>query len=605
MKCVKVKIVPDGEVVEVEEGANLLDVLRMCGTEFLGACGGFGICGKCRVRILSGRTAPPTCVEKKHLSFEELNSGIRLACQVRLTDSIEVAIDELPVEFPSSTSTIFSGVQSLPHVRKRMPKLSSPSMEDQRSYFERLRESLGSHVTPRSPGILQKLSHKMRKNELKLEAVMYGDQILDLRSANKGRMLGVAVDIGTTTIVIRLWDLEKVLEVANRVVVNPQVKWGSDVITRMAEIMKTRETLSHMQNEVLKSIKNLILDMIDEVGIDVSNIYHMMVAGNTVMMHIFLGVCPDGIATAPYVPAFTESLTFDARDCGLGEILPNGIVTLLPCVSAYVGADVVADLLYVKYVTEELGDFILMDMGTNGEVVVKSGDRMLVSSTAAGPAFEGWGISRGMPGVPGAVDRVWYENGELRFTTVGGAKPRGICGSGLLDLMAEALRLNILDSSGRIRDVDELAPEFRKFVGWCEGEKCIKLADNIYVTQRDVRAFQSAKSAIRSCLEVLKAEVKLSDEDVNILYIVGNFGANISVKNAIYVGLLPSISFRRILNLGSVASMGASLVLLNSQMEEELKKMVEKLEPIELMKRKEFRDLFLEYLKMGEGREKV
>lgn len=400
-----------------------------------------------------------------------------------------------------------------------------------------------------------------------------GISVLPEEEKNENSAL-IAFDIGTTTIagyLLNAYD-GKVMAVGSDL--NPQSQYVADVVGRCNYEIKHKD--GHLKRIVRRTMNNLIKKLTKEAGIEVEDVYGISVAGNTVMHHLFLGLELKTLVRAPYSPAMLKKQTFLAKDYDL-SIHPEGILRVLPNVGSFVGADTSAALLVVEY--DKLEELTLMiDIGTNGEIVLGNKDRILACSTAAGPAFEGARIECGMRGANGAIDHAKWEDGELKYTVINDKKPIGICGSGLIDIVSIMLENGTLEPSGRLKD----SPYY--------------ITEEVYITQKDIRELQLAKGAIAAGIEILCEEFGVEEKDIQKVFIAGAFGNYMYPQSASDIGLIPSVLLERITMIGNAAGEGAKLAILDEDEFKRAGQISEKIEFIELAFVPEFQDIFVSEL---------
>lgn len=577
MKVYQVTFQPGDLKVEVEAGSTIMEAIDKAGLDFDFPCGGRGKCGKCRVRVLTGAGAP-TATEEELLTAQEIEAGVRLACNAKVDDHLVV---DLPRQLQHNI-LMASGERTYqiePHMRKIFVEVAEPTLDQQRSDWQRLKEGLAQHGY--QPGqltlpvdLLRRLPETMRRSGHRLTTVMYGHDTAGLEEQDTtGTMLGMAFDIGTTTIVGYLLDLYTGQELSAVSVLNPQTKYGADVISRIAFANRGRDELDKLHTIVLEAMNQLIREAVDQAGTASSQIYSVSIAANTCMHHLFLGISPRQIAVAPYVPAISEPVVAGAGVIGL-DINPAGKVFVLPNIAGFVGADTTAVLLATE-VSQSQDIKLVVDIGTNGEIALGSRERMVACSAAAGPAFEGAQISSGMRGATGAIDHVMLRAEGPVYSVIGDGLPLGICGSALLDVVAGLLELGIINKRGKILSPDQvtgLAAGYRNYLVEHEGQMAFLLVDGkhtghgrpIMVTQGDIRELQLAKGAmaagIRVLLEILGARL----DDVKEVLLAGAFGNYLNPHSACVVGIIPGELEHKIKMVGNAAGTGAKLALLSA-----------------------------------------
>ena len=474
MSSYKVTFLPDGEVLEVEDGTTIMGAAQKAGIYITSLCGGEGVCGKCRVQIADGRFR----ADKHSISFlskEEVREGYALACQARVDEDVEVIIPpesrleaeqilmEQPVvdysqpeklsvaRIPSDPMTLFE-----PLVQKRYLELKEPNQEDNIGDIERIIRELRTSTDYKSFGMslrcLQGLALKLRDNDWKVTATIakHGDlwRILQIEPGDTtDRNYGLAVDVGTTTVVAQLVHLKSgnVIGVAGSH--NLQAHYGEDVISRMIFACGNEKGVNPLHGAVVKNINSLIKTLTDEKGLTPEDITCVVAAGNTSMSHLLLSLIPCSIRLDPYVPTANIFPQIRANEIDIG-INPEGVLETIADVASYVGGDIVAGVLACG-MADRPETKVLIDVGTNGEIAIGNSDWMVCCSASAGPAFEGGGIRNGMRATRGAIERVKIKNGEVTYSTIGKAKPRGICGSGLIDLIYELVKAGIINSDGK------------------------------------------------------------------------------------------------------------------------------------------------------------
>jgi len=584
----------DGERIEIEsdESLSLLENLMRNGIVIDNLCGGRGLCGKCAVKIRSGVFSPPTENEKRWSRI--LGSDMRLSCQVKVLSDAEI---ELRGVAKSSEAKILAwgikeAVEVDPYIRVRRVKLDPPSLEDQRGDLERLLEAAGTDRY--DPLIIPDLSEKLRKSDFEIHLITHGGEVIDVIPASeKRRILGVAVDIGTTTVVAYLYDLLSGESIGVESLYNAQIKFGEDVISRVEYARRKRENRDALKAVVVETINELIRRLLEKAEAGESDVYEVVCAGNTTMTSFLIGNDCYYESRAPYPPPFTSSVKIKSRDLGL-RINPRGYVRTVPSISAYVGGDIVADIL-ASGLHECECTAALVDLGTNGEIVIKTkGGRFLAASCAAGPALEGYGVRNGMRAVKGAIESITIdEDGRSYYRVIGGGRPRGICGSGIIEAIAWMRIRGIIDGSGRIvdgscervvRDEDGL----RFVIVPRDGS-----GEEIAITQSDVRKIQLAKAAIYAALVTLTKSAGIRLDELEKVFIAGAFGTYLDIFAAQVLGILPDIPEERFSLVGNGSVMGASMILLSRAMDVEAKRIARMVKAIELNVVKEFQDEFI------------
>jgi len=585
----KITILPEKKEVLLPVGENLLRALHEKGFDIPSPCNGAGTCGQCRVRFEQG-APPPTDGERRLLNSQEIEDGWRLSClhKVEGAAAIYPTVQTGELDTKAQVDSFLEVEDVDPGVSAHFLELSPPGRNDQRADFLRVQEGLGQELVAPLP-ILKKLPSILRGSGFSLTVVKDNDTILDIvPNDHSHAVYGVAIDIGTTTLACYLFDLVSGRQLAVAAGSNPQKTFGADVISRIGHVRKQKKGLEELQRLVVNALNELIARMARKVKIATSSIYKVTVVGNPTMLHLFLGLDPSGIDHSPYVPVIQDGLTTRAEEVGMA-IAPFAKVEVLPGVSAYVGADIVAGMLYANLgMTDEV--VLFLDVGTNGEIALAVGNEIFTCSAAAGPAFEGASISQGMSALDGAIYRVTLDGDELSCAVVGEKEARGICGSGLLDAVAVLRKIGLIDKTGRLRKTEH--PLSSRIEG--EGTRArFLLADGVYLTQKDIREFQLAKGAIRAGIDVLLEHAAVNFDDIDRVLVGGAFGSSLFPLSLLRTGLLPPISVEKIHFLGNSAGQGAKLVLLNRKNEEKLQQLNKRINYIELSFIKDFSQRFV------------
>jgi len=601
----KIKFQPYDKTFEIEEGRDILSFAIENGINIPSICNGEKLCGKCIIKILEGNV-PPTHIETKFFSDIEIKDGLRLACKTKVRDNISVLVlNEEEVEsIKILTTGLETPVTPKNEITKIQIKFNKPSLDNLKPYSECLLQSLPEEYNNLSISfdLLKDMSSILEKDNENYFLVIKDGEILNIETQEQ-KNYGLAFDIGTTTIVGLLVDLDtgKTVKVASRT--NPQVVAGADVITRINYSINENDGLTKLQKLVISAINEIINELCINMNYDSNNIYSIALAGNAVMNHLLLGVNPKSMAFAPYVPVYHFISDIKAKNLSL-NINPSASVYILPNISGFVGGDIVALILAHKLLETEkitLG----IDIGTNGEIVVGSKKRLLCCATAAGPAFEGGHITFGMRAANGAIDSVSIEGDKILYHVIGNVNPKGICGTGLIDLIAALLEVGIIDETGRIvspDEIDSVALPFKnrirengsqyEFVLVFKEE--IKNGNDIVLKQQDVRELQLAKGAISAGYSVLLSELGLEEKDIDEVLIAGAFGSYIKKESAMRIGLLPKISLDKVKSIGNSSSIGAKQYLVSDTKRKESIEIVKNTEYIELCLRPDFQEKFMD-----------
>ncbi|MFO7918718.1 MAG: ASKHA domain-containing protein [Anaerolineae bacterium] len=599
---------PAGVVVEIEEDRTLLDAADAAGVGIESLCGARGTCAKCKV-LVHGHVSSPTPLELQGLTQRELDNGYRLACQTVPLSDVEVTVPEASriSEVSILSEGIERSVQLDPWVRRHTLQVPEATLEDQISDAENVRRAWhaqGGGELSFTLRALHQLPQALRVEEGRITLIEIDGRVVHVGGGHgPEHVLGIAFDIGTTTIVGYLLDLETGAQLAISSLLNPQTRYGDDVVSRIDFANSEEGGLEILQREVIQALNRIVMDTTAEASVRPEHIFALTVVGNTTMHHLFLGINPAALAQSPYVPVVTSPLSSRASDLGL-DIHPEAIVYTLPNIAGWVGADTVGVLLSTGIAkSDEIA--LAIDIGTNGEMALGSRERLITCSTAAGPAFEGAHISCGMRAAGGAIDVIHIDK-DVEWHAIGETAPRGICGSGLVDMVAEMLREGIIASTGMMQDAGELRgdghKELARRIKQRGRQRAFTLVDpsqgaegrGIDVTQRDVRELQLAKGAIRAGIEILLKEMGCAPEEVKRVYLAGAFGNYIQPESALGIGLIPDFPEAEIIPVGNAAGSGAKEVLLSRTSRQEIVEILTHVEYLELSGRADFQQEFTE-----------
>jgi uncharacterized 2Fe-2S/4Fe-4S cluster protein (DUF4445 family) len=590
---------PVGRRGKCTENYSILEWARRLNVDIVSLCGGANACNRCKVQIVSGQVSKPATAELMVLTEQERKLNYRLACRTyplgdvkihvppeSLTAPQRTQVEGLEVEVPLEPS-----IRSL-EVELRPPSLATPESDDQ-TIWSALDRQHGVSAGSVDLGILQSMPPKLRSAGWRARVALRDKEIvaLDLPST---RWLGLAVDIGTTKIAAYLMDLESGETVAKKGLMNPQISYGEDVVSRIYAAGQSPENAAKLQSLLVDALNATASSLCSEIGAAPSNIVDAVVVGNTVIHHLFLRLPVHQLGVSPYVPAVRSALDIKARDLGL-QIAPGGYVHLLPNIAGYVGADHVAMLLATR-IAESANTVLAIDIGTNTEICLNHHGKMTSVSCASGPAFEGAHIKYGMRAAPGAIEYVRLSGAQLQIQTIGGESPAGICGSGLLDVVAQ-LRLNsVVDATGRMVQ----HPLVRNRDGINEFVLVERPGrEDITVSQKDIRQLQAAKAAIRLGIRALMEAEGLAEQDLEHVIIAGAFGTFIDVESAIAIGMLPRLPLERFKQVGNAAGTGARLALISRSQRLQAQRIAERDGYIELALIPDFNHKFAEASSMS------
>ena len=588
---------PVGRRIDIEPGKTLLEAAQAAGVGLVSLCGGEGWCQSCLVRIASGEVNPPTQSEVDYLDNEELVGGFRLACQA--TPQTDVRIDIPPGSLSTPQRLQVEGtdfdISLAPIVQVIDIELSPPALDDLRADADRLKNALTEQNFPGvriELPVLADISATLRSNKWAVRVVLRENEAIAILPPGSG-IFGIAVDIGTTKLALYLVDLLSGEVEAKVGEMNPQIAYGEDVVSRIAFATQNQDGRKTLQVVLVDTLNQKIQEVCRSTGIEHKQIVDAVIVGNTAMHHLFTGLPVKQLAFAPYVPAVNESLDIRASAIGI-RLAAGAYIHLLPNIAGYVGADHSAVILSTElWKTDKT--VLAVDIGTNTEITLASNGRLLSCSCASGPAFEGAHITNGMRAAPGAIERVQIVNGEVKIFTVNDKAPVGICGSGILDVVAEMKAANLIDEKGaliegqfNIRKGRKNNLEFLLVSATLSGHE-----QDIIVSRKDVNEIQLAKAAIRAGQEILLITAGITASDIDEVIIAGAFGTYISVPNAIKVGMLPDIPEKRFRQIGNAAGMGAVQALVSGNHRSLIKDVIKHVNYIELTTYEDFQTEFL------------
>lgn len=585
---------------------TLLDCARQVGAGIISICGGYGDCKACKIRIMSGKLSKPTSLERQTFSAKELKNGWRLACQAYPASDCKIDIPVESMTTPQRTQT--EGLEIVispePAVLSYEAKMTPPEALDLQADASRLLQALNrqNHLACRTIdiGVLRELSPKLRSWNWTAQASVHKNEVIAL-SALQSRRLGLAMDLGSTKIAGYLVDLSDGRTVAAKGATNPQISYGEDIVSRIYLAVKSPSEGKRLQELAVQAINKLTDELCKETGAETEEILDAVVAGNTAMHHLLLGLPVNQLAYAPYIPAVKHALDIKARDAGL-NLAAGAYVHFLPNIAGFVGGDHVAMLLATKNEWAK-GLVLALDIGTNTEVSLIDKNGITAVSCASGPAFEGGHIKHGMRAASGAIERLRMIDGKIQYQTINGVSPVGICGSGILDALAQLYLAGILDKSGRMAANHPRVhsqKDKREFSLVNKGE--INGNAAIVITQQDIRELQLAKGAIRAGIQMLLEAKSRSEEEISHIIIGGAFGSYIDVESAIVCGLLPSLPLDRFKQVGNAAGMGSKLALVSAGKRAEAKAIASRVRYLELSSTSNFRETFIQASYLGRYR---
>jgi uncharacterized 2Fe-2S/4Fe-4S cluster protein (DUF4445 family) len=602
---------PDRLTLPVEPGNTILRAAHAGGVDITATCGGRGRCTSCRVKFVAGTVPPPTIMDELQLGDALVREGYRLSCQCRLAEAITVQLAppidertfqilgaERPADLPLPLA-LDAGI------RKEVFHVDLPKEEHrQTSDLEALLEAAGHTTEEVSVEVVKSLPAALRDRQGDVTVTTFGRRVLAVEAGDTAlHKFGLAIDIGTTSVVTSLMELESGEQLASVSSLNPQAVFGADLMSRIAFAQFDAGNLRKLQMRIIGLLNQHIEQIVGDSGVLAKWIYKVVIAGNTCMHHLLLGIDPSHVGLAPYAPVMRHPLTLAARELFL-KVNPEARVCLLPIVAGFVGADAVAVALATRIdETPELR--IVVDIGTNGEVLLGSRERLWGCSAPAGPALEGAQIRHGMRAALGAIDRVSLDGGDLRLHTIGEAPVQGICGSGIIDTIAALLEARVIDWTGLI-DVDgrdRLPPALRERVVMRGEERLVVLARpgeagaarEIVLTQDDVRQVQLCKGAIAAGIVMLQHVAAVRADDVSELMLAGGFGNYLNIRSALRIGIIPSsLPEHKIRYVGNAAALGAQLALMSEAERRRAEVIARGIEHVSLAAHPDFQDIFVE-----------
>jgi uncharacterized 2Fe-2S/4Fe-4S cluster protein (DUF4445 family) len=597
---VKLDFAPSNQSFKVPPGVSVFDAASWNGIAIDSTCGGHGTCKKCKVQITEG-IVPISRLDIRAFSQEELKNGWRLACVARATENLAITVPAMTTRPKAATVGVGRQVILRPAVQKRYLELDEPTLHDQRPDIQRVKDAIDDLEVNVEFEVLQKLPTVLRKNNFKVTAVVVDDLLIDIEPGDTtDKRFAIAYDLGTTTVVATLLDLNSGTPVAVKSMLNMQQPFGADVISRISATMLDENALERLRIAAQSTLSELTNEVIKEAGISPNNVYEIAIAGNATMVQLVLGVDPEPVGVAPFITASQNWPVLNAKEFGI-EIHQGARAYIFPSFGAYVGGDIVAGVL-ASGMDRDKRVRLFIDVGTNCEIVLSDGNKILTTAAPAGPAFEAASIKCGMRAADGAIEVVKITKDGVSLQVIGDVEPQGMCGSGLVDAVAELAKIGVLDQSGRFVTQEVMDKEFPKLssrlINLETNEKAFLLHGDkndplVYLTQRDVRELQFAKASIATGWRLLMEQLKLNDEDIQQVLLAGSFGSYLSPASAIQIGLVPKIPVMRIVSAGNVAGEGAKMVLLSQPERNGATTLLNEVEYVELSDRADFNDKFV------------
>ncbi len=597
---------PMGRKGKCRDGESILECARRLDIDISSVCGGRGTCHTCRVQITDGTISEPTNHEKDALSEKEFSDFWRLACQARPRSNCQVTV---PLESMSASQRVYlegmeMAVTPEPAVRAYHLKLTPPTLADQQADADRLLAALAKQhqITCNiiDMTVLRSLSPLLRSHDWECQVSVKDKEIIAV-APWPSRQLGLAVDLGTTTIASYLLDLADGRTLASLGAVNPQVSYGEDIISRIDHIIKSPQDGIRQQKLVTDKIGELAGDLCKQSNTAVDNIVEAVIVCNTAMHHILLNLPVRQLVLAPFTAAASLPLDIKARDLGI-KLSPGANLHLPPVITGFIGSDHLAMLLATH--RPKVDDLVVaLDIGTNTEISILVGDEITTTSCASGPAFEGGHIKHGIRAAEGAIERLRITDDAIDYQTINNAPPIGICGSGIMDALAQLYLTKIIDGGGRfLRDhprvrISDNQAEFVIVDQERQGGR-----SSIVITQKDIRELQLAKAAIRAGIQLLLESAGYREDQIKKVIIAGSFGTYIDLSSAVTIGLLPDLPLDRFSQVGNAAGMGAKQNLISLARRRETQNIASRIHYVELASSEAFRDTFIEASKLGRYR---
>ena len=569
-------------------------------------CGGYGTCKKCRIKVTEG-DVEPSKLDFRAFTATEIKEGWRLACLVRTAKDISVDVPALTTRPKAATVGVGRQVILRPAVQKRYIELEEPSLSDQRTDIVRIFDAVDDIEANASLASMRELPRILRASNYKVTAVFVDQEFLGIEAGDTTHLrYGIAYDLGTTTVVATLLDLNTGTPVAVKSMLNKQQPFGADVITRISATMLDPDALAKLSGLAQETLNQLTQEVCVEADVNPKNVYELAIAGNATMTQLLLGIDPEPLGVAPFIMASADYPNIDVKEIGIA-VHPLAKAVILPSLGAYVGGDIIAGAL-ASGMDRDKRLRLFIDVGTNCEIVLGDGDKILATAAPAGPAFEAASIKCGVRAASGAIETIKVVDGELEIGTIDDTPAVGICGSGLVDACASLVQVGLLDHSGKFVS-DEAAltisPKLASRLVTREGERVFvltwskevgDLSDCVFLTQRDVRELQFAKAAIATGWALLLEEFGVQESEIQQVLLAGSFGSYLSPSSAVKIGLVPKLSVMRIMSAGNVAGEGAKMVLLSAQERNGAQSLLEAIDYIELSDREDFNDKFVERL---------
>lgn len=588
MKKCNIIVLPDNIKITVKKGKNLLETLIDNEIYIDSYCGGKGTCGRCKVKILGDNAK---------------TSSYTLACQTYITDDLKILIpSESRLSKPKILTVITTDkkIEIQPLSVKCHIHLTPPSVNDNTDDVQRILKEVKRHhcVDMIDFELIKRISRILRESNWNITVTITEQNgkyiITDIEYGNRlSNLYGVSVDIGTTTVTASLFNLENGNIIGTVSDYNEQIIYGADVISRIDYAIEEVNGLTKLRNKILKTVNQLI-DKLTENRINKKSINYISISGNTIMMHLFLGISPENIKFEPYIPVFTCIPQTKAKSIGIN--VSNAYIHIVPCVSGYVGGDIICDIL-VSGMHRRKEISMLIDVGTNGEIVLGNRDWLVACASSCGPAFEGGDVKCGTRAIPGAIEKVdILPDHSIKYTTIDNMKPIGICGSGLIDVLSGFFQYGIIDRKGKYRDTEEFQIGYNKTTKVKEfvlvDKKYTSTKKPISILETDIQSIIRTKAAIYAATRVLLKTIGCEIDEITKIYIAGGFGNFIDINKAICIGMFPDTDRDKFIFLGNASLTGARMVILSRKKMKEAEKISKCVTYLELSVNQRFFDEF-------------
>ena len=594
---VRLRYLPDGAEVRVPGNTNVFDAASWNGIAIDSTCGGYGTCKKCKVRVVEGEL-PMTSVDLRAFSIDELRDGWRLACRAQARG--DLVVDVPPLQTRPKAAMVGVGRQVIlrPSVQKRYLELDEATLQDQQTDSERILAAIEDLELRVTLPVVRECGRTLRAADWKVTAVIAGDELIGVEAGDTtGRVFGLAIDLGTTTVVATLIDLLSGTPAGVASMLNKQQPFGADVISRISATMLDPAALAKLQELAQETLRELTAEVCAKGGVDPAEVYEVALAGNATMTQILLGIDPEPVGVAPFIMAAREYPNLRATDLGLA-LQAQAPAVVFPAFGAYVGGDIVAGLL-ASGLDRDKRLRLFIDVGTNCEIAIGNAERIVCTAAPAGPAFEAANLRCGMRAADGAIEVVKIRDGKIELGVIGDVEPIGLCGSGIVEVISELVRVKLLDASGRFVTNEvarELQPALADRFIERDGVRMFELAPEVFLSQRDVRELQFAKASISTGWRLLVDELGIEVDEIQQVLLAGSFGSYLSPAAAVRIGMVPKLALPRIVAAGNVAGEGAKMVLLSAKERAAALALIGEVEYMELSDRPDFNDRFIDEL---------